>query len=83
MLPRDEAADADQPLRASQNTLGYNLAALKYLQRQHEANKVADFYEKDVLGTGLGGSGSMADEKDVRAMIEASAKKRKRATMRS
>jgi hypothetical protein len=29
--------------RVSQNTLGYNLAALKYLQRQHEANKVAEF----------------------------------------
>lgn len=70
--------------RLFQNTLGYNLAALKYLQRQHEANKVAEFYEKDVLGTGMsGGSGNMADEKDVRAMLEASAKKRKRATMQS
>lgn len=73
-----------EALKKQKNTLGYNLAALKYLQRQHEANKVAEFYEKDVLGTGMsGGSGNMADEKDVRAMLEASAKKRKRATMQS
>lgn len=44
---------------------------------------MAEFYEKDVLGTGMSGGGSMADEKDVRAMLEASAKKRKRATMKS
>jgi hypothetical protein len=59
----------------SQTTLGYNLAALKYLQRQHEANRVAEFYEQDSTG--------MKDESDVRAQIEAQAKKRKRATLRS
>ncbi|GAA5856650.1 hypothetical protein JCM8547_005912 [Rhodosporidiobolus lusitaniae] len=60
-------------LKKQKTTLGYNLAALKYLQRQHEANRVAEFYEQD----------AMADEKDIRAQIEASAKKRKRATLRS
>ncbi|GAA5823771.1 hypothetical protein JCM11251_003286 [Rhodosporidiobolus azoricus] len=62
-------------LKKQKTTLGYNLAALKYLQRQHEANRVAEFYEQDATG--------MADEKEVRAQIEASAKKRKRATLRS
>ncbi|GAA5889234.1 hypothetical protein JCM6882_000682 [Rhodosporidiobolus microsporus] len=62
-------------LKKQKTTLGYNLAGLKYLQRQHEANRVAEFYEQDATG--------MADEKEVRAQIEASAKKRKRATMRS
>ncbi|GAA6005178.1 snoRNA-binding rRNA-processing protein DIP2 [Rhodotorula paludigena] len=70
-------------LKKQKNTLGYNLAALKYLARQHEANRVAEFYEQDVLGTGENASLGMADEQEVRKMIEASAKKRKRATLRS
>ncbi|BGP42296.1 beta transducin [Rhodotorula kratochvilovae] len=69
---------ATRALRPTMNTLGYNLAALKFLQRQHDANTVADFYEQDALG----GSG-MADEKAVREMIEQGAKKRKRATLRT
>ncbi|GAA6013590.1 hypothetical protein JCM10207_004784 [Rhodosporidiobolus poonsookiae] len=64
-----------EALKKQKNTLGYNLAALKYIQRQHDANRVAEFYEQDTTG--------MADEKEVRAQIEASAKKRKRAVMRS
>jgi len=58
----------------AQQILGYNLAALQYIQRQHDANKVAEFYEQD----------AMADEKDIRDKIEAATvKKRKRAALRS
>ncbi|KAK4050815.1 beta transducin [Microbotryomycetes sp. JL201] len=60
-------------LDRQKNTLGYNLAALRYVQRQHEAATTAEFYEKDV----------MADETKVRQKIEQSMKKRKRATLRS
>lgn len=66
-----------------QNVLGYNLAALKYLQRQHDSNKVAEFYEQEGLGGSGSGSAGMLDEKAVREMIEKSAKKRKRAALRT
>ena len=59
----------------SQNTLGYNLAALKYINRQHEAKKVAEFYESEDVG--------MASEEKVREKIEEGKKKRKRAALRS
>ncbi|BGP18651.1 hypothetical protein JCM10213_002895 [Rhodosporidiobolus nylandii] len=62
-------------LKKQKTTLGYNLAALKYLQRQHDVNRVAEFYEQDATG--------MASEEEVRKKIEEGAKKRKRATMRS
>ncbi|BGP34220.1 beta transducin [Rhodotorula toruloides] len=70
-------------LKKQKNVLGYNLAALKYLQRQHDSNKVAEFYEQEVLGGSGGGGGGMVDEKAVREMIEKSAKKRKRAALRT
>lgn len=56
-----------------QDTIGYNLAALKYVQRQHDAAKTAEFYEQDVF----------ADEAKVREKIEQGLKKRKRATLRT
>ncbi|GAA5940698.1 snoRNA-binding rRNA-processing protein DIP2 [Sporobolomyces koalae] len=62
-------------LKRQKNTLGYNLAALKYLQRQHEAKQVAEFYESQDVG--------MADEDKVREKIEEGKKKRKRAALRS
>lgn len=81
LLPCSRGADGDWH---AQNVLGYNLAALKYLQRQHDSNKVAEFYEQEVLGgSGGGGGGGMVDEKAVREMIEKSAKKRKRAALRT
>ncbi|GAA5973416.1 hypothetical protein JCM21900_001747 [Sporobolomyces salmonicolor] len=60
-------------LKRQKNTLGYNLAALRYLQRQHDAAKVAEFYEQDI----------MADEGEIRAKIEEGIKKRKRAALRT
>ncbi|KAM0790814.1 hypothetical protein ACM66B_004659 [Microbotryomycetes sp. NB124-2] len=60
-------------LQRQKDTLGYNLAALRYVQRQHEAATTAEFYEKDM----------MADESQVKAKIDQLAKKRKRATLRS
>ncbi|GAA5885783.1 hypothetical protein JCM16303_006062 [Sporobolomyces ruberrimus] len=62
-------------LKRQKNTLGYNLAALKYLNRQHEAKKVAEFYESEDVG--------MASEEKVREKIEEGKKKRKRAALRS
>lgn len=56
-----------------QDTVGYNLAALRYVHRQYEAAKTAEFYEQD---------GGMADEEKVRAKIEAGIKKRKRAALK-
>lgn len=60
---------------SSQDTIGYNLAALKYVMRQHEANRTAEFYEAG----GMGGGG----EEEVRKKIEQGMKKRKRATLKS
>lgn len=54
--------------------VGYNLAALKYIQRQHEAARTAEFYEQD---------GGMVEEEKVRAKIEAGVKKRRRAALKS
>ncbi|KDE09424.1 hypothetical protein MVLG_00327 [Microbotryum lychnidis-dioicae p1A1 Lamole] len=62
-------------LNRQKDAIGYNLAALKYIQRQHDANKTADFFEKDVEG--------VLDEDKVREKIEMGLKKRKRATLRS
>lgn len=57
-------ADLDLSLK---EILGYNMAALKYVRRQYEANTTAEFYEQDPL----------LDEAQVRQMIE-DGKKRKR-----
>ncbi|GAA5952168.1 hypothetical protein JCM3765_005213 [Sporobolomyces pararoseus] len=62
-------------LKRQKNTLGYNLAALKYVQRQHEASKIAEFYESEDVG--------MASEEKVREKIEEGKKKRKRTALRS
>lgn len=60
--------------RFAQDTIGYNLAALRYISRQHEAARVADFYEQD---------GGMAEEAKVREKIAEGVKKRKRAALRT
>ncbi|GAA6062841.1 hypothetical protein JCM10212_001847 [Sporobolomyces blumeae] len=64
-----------EALKRQKNTLGYNLAALKYIHRQHEAARVAEFYESGDVG--------MASEEQVRQKIEEGQKKRKRAALRS
>ncbi|KAM0754199.1 WD40 repeat-like protein [Meredithblackwellia eburnea MCA 4105] len=67
-----------EALRRQKDTVGYNLAALKYIQRQHESAKQAEFYE-----SAGGGTMVMADEETVRAKIEAGVKKRRRAALKS
>ncbi|KAK4050757.1 beta transducin [Microbotryomycetes sp. JL221] len=61
-------------LQRQKTTLGYNLAGLRYLQRQHEASKTAEFLERD---------GGMTDEETLRNKIQQQQglKKRKRATL--
>ncbi|CED82934.1 WD40-repeat-containing subunit of the 18S rRNA processing complex [Phaffia rhodozyma] len=54
-------------LRRQKETVGYNLAALKFLQRQVESDKTASFWETEGM-----------DEEKVRAKIEEGQKKRKR-----
>ncbi|KAL8278427.1 hypothetical protein RQP46_009117 [Phenoliferia psychrophenolica] len=63
-----------EALRRQKDTVGYNLAALKYIQRQHDAAREADFYEQD---------GGMVEEEKVRAKIDAGLKKRRRAALQS
>ncbi|KAF9653461.1 WD-repeat-containing protein [Thelephora ganbajun] len=53
-------------LRKQKETMGYNLAALQYIQRQNEAQRTAKFYEEESF-----------DEERVKARI-AEGKKRKR-----
>lgn len=53
-------------LRRQKETVGYNLAALKFIHRQVESDKNAEFWES-------GGT-----EEEVREKIEESKKKRKR-----
>ena len=52
-------------LRKRKETMGYNLAALQFIQRQNEAQRTAMFYEESF------------DEEKVKARI-AEGKKRKR-----
>ena len=58
-------------LQRQKDTVGYNLAALRYIRRRNEAERTAQFYEDDSL-----------DEDAVRAKI-AEGKKRKRVTLRA
>lgn len=60
-----------EALRRQKDTIGYNLAALRFISRAHEANKTADFYEQD------------AEESKVRELLENGLKKRKRAILKS
>lgn len=53
-------------LHKQKETMGYNLAALQYIQRQNEAQRTAKFYEEESF-----------DEERVKARI-AEGKKRKR-----
>ena len=53
-------------LRERKEMMGYNLAALQYIQRQNEAQRTARFYEEESF-----------DEEKVKARI-AEGKKRKR-----
>ncbi|KDQ64873.1 hypothetical protein JAAARDRAFT_202138 [Jaapia argillacea MUCL 33604] len=58
-------------LLKQKETIGYNLAALHYIQRQNDAQTTAQFYEEEDM-----------DEEKVRARI-AEGKKRKRVTIKS
>ena len=57
-------------LRKQKDTLSYNLAALKYIKRQTEAELTAEFYEEEM------------DEEKVRERI-AESKKRKRVSIKA
>ncbi|KAJ7095283.1 WD-repeat-containing protein [Mycena belliarum] len=56
-------------LRRQKEVIGYNLAALQYLRRRNDSERVAQFYEEEGM-----------DEEKVRAKI-AEGKKRKRITL--
>jgi U3 small nucleolar RNA-associated protein 12 len=58
-------------LTKQKETLGYNMAALKYIKRLHDANKTASLFEEELL-----------DEEKVRARIEEGMKKRKRVAVK-
>jgi U3 small nucleolar RNA-associated protein 12 len=58
-------------LKRQKDTIGYNLAALRYIRRRNEAERTAQFYEEDGL-----------DEDTVRAKI-AEGKKRKRVSLKA
>lgn len=58
-------------LRRQKDVLGYNLAALQYIGRRHDAERIASFYEEEGM-----------DEEKVRARI-AESKKRKRVQINS
>lgn len=60
--------------KSVQGTIGYNLAALQYIKRQHDARKTAEFYERDTKG--------QLTEEAVRAKLAESGKKRKRAIVK-
>lgn len=58
-------------LRREKEEIGYNLAAMQYIRQQHEAERVAQFYEQENL-----------DEDKVRARL-AEGKKRKRISIKA
>lgn len=58
-------------LRKQKDTIGYNLAALRFIRRKNESDRTAQFYEEEGL-----------DEEAVRAKI-AEGKKRKRITLKA
>ena len=55
-------------LRRRKDTLGYNLAALRFVQRQNDARRTAEFFEREEALT----------EEQVREKIAVGGKKRKR-----
>jgi U3 small nucleolar RNA-associated protein 12 len=57
-------------LQQQKNTMGYNLAALRYISRRNEADRTAQFFEEEGL-----------DEEKARAKI-AEGKKRKRVVVK-
>ncbi|GHJ85005.1 hypothetical protein NliqN6_1407 [Naganishia liquefaciens] len=59
-------------LTKQKETMGYNMAALKFIKRLHDANKTASMLEEEAL-----------DEDKVRARIEDGMKKRKRVAVRA
>ncbi len=59
-----------EALRKQKDTLSYNLAALKYIKRQSDAQLTAEFYEQEL------------DEEKVRERI-AEGKKRKRVNVKA
>lgn len=64
-------------LKRQKDTVGYNLAALRYIQRQYDSNRTAEFYEMEIV------NGGADEEKKIREKIDAGLKKRKRAALRS
>jgi len=52
-----------------QTTIGFNLAALRYVRAQHVAQKTSDLYEKEGLDM---------DEDAVRARIEEGQKRKRK-----
>ncbi|OBZ76824.1 putative WD repeat-containing protein C3D6.12 [Grifola frondosa] len=58
-------------LRKQKDTIGYNLAALRYIKRQNDAQRTAEFYEEEGM-----------DEEKIRARI-AEGKKRKRVSIKA
>ena len=60
-------------LRRQKDTLGYNLAALRFVQRQNDARRTAEFFEKD----------EMLTEEQVREKIAEGGKKRKRVNVKT
>lgn len=59
-------------LKRQKDEISYNLAALQYLRQQHEANRVAHFYEQEDM-----------DETKVRARLAEGGKKRKRISVKA
>jgi U3 small nucleolar RNA-associated protein 12 len=68
---RDHLREA---MHEQKDTIGYNLAALHFLKRQHDSKKTAEFYEQDKTGE--------LTEEEVRAKLAQGAKKRKRAIIK-
>ncbi|TBU33243.1 WD40 repeat-like protein, partial [Dichomitus squalens] len=61
-------------LRRQRDALGYNLAALRFVQRQNDARRTAEFFER--------GDGALSEEQ-VRERIAEGAKKRKRVNVKA
>lgn len=59
-----------EALRRQKDEIGYNFAALQFIRQQHEAERVANFYEQENM-----------DEEKVRARLAEGGKKRKRITI--
>ncbi|KAH9943346.1 WD-repeat-containing protein [Epithele typhae] len=60
-------------LRRQKETIGYNLAALRFVQRQNDARRTAEFFEREEAPT----------EEEVRAKIAEGGKKRKRVNVKA